>query len=56
MDIVEFSASFNNQWPLDWVKIQGDTTGPRESTMMQPMFHVKGGGTLALILVEFGLL
>jgi hypothetical protein len=46
MDMAEFNASFNNQWPLDWFKIQVDTIGPRESTMMQQMCHVKGGGTI----------
>jgi hypothetical protein len=51
MYVVESNASLHNQWPLNWFKIQADTIGPKESTMMQQMCHVEGGGTLAFILI-----
>jgi hypothetical protein len=37
---------------LRWFKIQANTR-PKESTMMQQMCHVKGGGTLAPIFTKF---
>jgi len=31
--MVEFKTSFNNQWPLDWLKTQVDTTRENTSTI-----------------------
>jgi hypothetical protein len=34
MDMAKLNASFNNQWPLNYFKIQANTIGPKKSTMM----------------------
>ncbi len=57
MYMIEFiSASFYNQWPLNWFKILANTIGPRESTTIRQMCHVKRGGILALIFTKLCML
>jgi len=57
MYMTEFiSASLNNQWPLNWFKILANTIGPKESTTIRQMHHVKRGGTLAFIFTKLCML
>ncbi len=34
INMAKFNASHKNQWPLDWFRIQANTIGPRESTII----------------------
>jgi hypothetical protein len=45
MEMVEWRASFNNQCPLYWFRLQIITIGERQSTTIWQICHVKGGGT-----------
>jgi hypothetical protein len=41
MDMIKFKTLLNNQWPLDWLKTQANTTRERTSTMIWKICHVK---------------
>jgi hypothetical protein len=54
--MVDYNASKNNQWFLDWFRTQAITIGDKESTIILEMCQVKRGGILPLILIVFCLL
>jgi hypothetical protein len=52
MEMVEWRASLNNQCPLDWFRTQAIITKEKESITIWQIRHVKGGGTLIVILIK----
>jgi len=45
-NMTKFDASFNNQWPLNWFKVQIDTIAPRKSIISWDVCHVNGSDIL----------
>jgi hypothetical protein len=54
--IVDYNASKNNQWLLDWFKTHEVGIRDKKSIIILKMCQVKKGGTLPLILTIFCLL
>jgi hypothetical protein len=48
MDMKKISASFNNQWPLDWFRTRIYNKGKVINNILR---NVKGGGIHAIILI-----
>jgi hypothetical protein len=56
VDMATFKASFNNQWLLDWVKMQVTTVRDIISIILRDICHVNGGGTWPMTLSPICLL